>query len=113
MRWPTKTLSVLLTVSILLTSTPWVEAAPAFEIGAPQFSRLSLKLPQELGFITDRYVSPESIVQSPKSSRSGLGTWDSRFVVLIQDLHVHAPTQRKIRGILEYLFKNKSGLRTQ
>src|SRR4051812_48845776 len=80
-----QSLSILIAVSLLITSVSTGQAAPAG--AAPSLAKL-MAIPQGLGIVTDQYLA------GPSAPR----------VVLIQDLHLHGPTQKRVMKLLEHLY---------
>jgi negative regulator of replication initiation len=88
-------LSILLSTALVFTSLSLADvahaAAPTSQIS--QFSK-QLAIPTDLGFITDAYAGKDSKTVQ---------------VILLQDLHLHYPTQQRILKILNHLYdKNRA-----
>ena len=84
-----KGLSSLLSVAIVFTTSDFLQAASLPSTPVPVVNLGTFTLPGNLGMISDAY-------------RSGN---DKRLVFIIQDLHIHPPVQKRIRDLLDFLFK--------
>lgn len=83
-----RSLAVSLSISLISTTLPAVSVASPLPLSVE-----ALRLPSRLGMITEHYLPTPNA--KPR-------------IVLIQDLHLHYPTQKRILGILNLLFKTDS-----
>jgi hypothetical protein len=102
-----KAISVTLCAAMVFTSCDLAQAAaPSPLVQTPIF-----RLPANLGTVVDSFKAERGMRNSEEGSfnedkpTSTLRAPNSALVILIQDLHVYQPVQRKIRDLLEFLFK--------
>ena len=95
-RW-SQSLSVVISAALVASSLSLADLARADIPTSPTEEFVNhLALPHNLGYVTDSYLPAASAEASAKA--------DHPLVVLIQDLHLHYPTQKRIVKILDHLY---------
>jgi len=84
-----RAVSVLISIALIGTSGEFALAVSSPAVPHPLINLASFSIPSNLGMIVDAY-------------RSGN---DKRYVLVLQDLHIHPPVQKKIRDLLDFLLK--------
>src|SRR5258708_4155283 len=84
--------SIVISIALIASSLSLADLAHASTPASPVAGLIeNLSIPHSLGFVTDAYLP---LTPSPAHP----------LVVLIQDLHLHYPTQKRIIKILDHLY---------
>ena len=99
-----RAIACLISVALIATSSHVVEAASSQNQTPELIERIAI--PRNLGYVTDLYLAEgRTAVRPYTSSVPPLSPSPALpLVVLIQDLHLHYPTQKRIVAILDHLY---------